>query len=477
MRSRSALEPAGVALGAAAEGIWSGCLAAALTGASAAALTVFAGVTVLAAAQVARRFGAGHGRERVARLLAMTLVLVAAAMLLVAGRAWAHPSPLWLVARDVVYAGGLVALGLNLGSDPPSPEAAVRRAVRGFALLGAVLLVAALVHATPGWAPWAVVAALVVGGLLVAIVRYQTLTDLVDPLERLPAWPWLLAVVGAVLVVIALGALLSQVLRVDALLWALAVVAGVLRYALLVAAYLVGYAGAGLVRGLAWLLGALHVSGWHPVLRPHPVPTQAVLPRRDAHDLKVWSGSRLMFTGVGALVALGLSFALVALALRRFRRRPPAEVMVIEEREALASLTSAAGAFAARRGRRLRRRRPTRRSEPRTPAELVRRRYAELEQRLARAGRPRPTGTTVRDHLTSVTVAPSGPPDGAAAPPQAAADLAAVYELARYSARSVEAAQAHRFEALARAFVVRPTSIDSPGPASEASERAARPPG
>jgi hypothetical protein len=74
-------------------------------------------------------------------------------------------------------------------------------------------------------------------------------------------------------------------------------------------------------------------------------------------------------------------------------------------------------------------------------------------------------------------VAPSGPPDGAAAPPQAAADLAAVYELARYSARSVEAAQAHRFEALARAFVVRPTSIDSPGPASEASERAARPPG
>ena len=268
MRSRSTLEPAGAALGAAAEGIWAGALAAALTGASAAVLTVFAGVTVLAAAQVARRFGAGQGRERAARLLAMTLILVAAATLLVAGRAWAHPSPLWLVVRDVVYAGGLVALGLHLGSDPPSPEAAVRRAVRGFALLGAVLLVAALVHSTPGWAPWAVVAALVVGGLLVAIVRYQTLTDLVDPIERLPAWPWLLAVVGAVLVVIALGALLSQVLRVDVLLWALAVVAGVLRYALLAAAYLIGYAGAGLVRALAWLLGALHLSGWHPVLRP-----------------------------------------------------------------------------------------------------------------------------------------------------------------------------------------------------------------
>ena len=65
MRSRFTLEPAGVALGAAAEGIWSGCLAAALTGASAAALTIFAGVTVLAAAQVAA-LRAGHGRKRVA---------------------------------------------------------------------------------------------------------------------------------------------------------------------------------------------------------------------------------------------------------------------------------------------------------------------------------------------------------------------------------------------------------------------------
>ncbi len=46
MRSPSWPESAGVVLGAAAEGIWSGGLAAALTGASGAALIVYAGVTV-----------------------------------------------------------------------------------------------------------------------------------------------------------------------------------------------------------------------------------------------------------------------------------------------------------------------------------------------------------------------------------------------------------------------------------------------
>jgi len=63
MRSRSTLEPAGVALGAAAEGIWSGCLRRRAHGSvGLAALTVFAGVTVLAAAQVARPRRASAGR-------------------------------------------------------------------------------------------------------------------------------------------------------------------------------------------------------------------------------------------------------------------------------------------------------------------------------------------------------------------------------------------------------------------------------
>ena len=457
MRSRSWLEHAGLVLGAAAEGIWCGGLAAALMGASWIVLTVFACVTVAGAAYVARRLTVGEGREPSARVLALTLILVASAVLLAAGRAWAHPSLLWQVVRDFVYASGLVLLGVYLGRDSLAPEAAVQRAVRGFALLCAVLVCAAWAGLAPEWAPVAIVASLVVGGLLVAVVRYQALTDLVDPADRLPAWPWLLAVAGAVLAVIAIGALLSQVFGVEVLRSALGVVAGVLRYVLDGVAYIIGYAGAGLLRGIAWFLSVLHVHAREPAQVPHLAARPPVLKLRQATGTKIWSGTQVIFTAVGALVAIGLSLTLVAVALRRFRREPLAEGAIVEDREALASLSSAAGEFAGRQGRRLRRRLlALRRHGPRTPAELVRQRYAELERRIARAGQPRLPGVTVRDHLAAVGAAlpeTASPPE-AAPPPlsESAADLAAIYELARYSAHTIDAEQAHRFEALAHAF-------------------------
>jgi hypothetical protein len=449
MRSRSWLDLAGMMLGVAAEGIWSGALAAALTGASGAALIGFACVTVAAAAHVARRFSRGGGGEREARLLALTLLLVAAGALFAAGRAWGHPSPLWLLARDVVYTSGLVLLGVHLGRSPQSPETAVSRALRSFVLLCAVLIGAALAGSAPGWASGAIVASLVAGGLLVATVRYRDLTDLVSPAERLPAWPWLLAVLGAVLAVVAVGALLSQVLRVDVVLGVLDVLAGVLRYALDGVAYVIGFAGEWLLRGIAWLLGLIHVHALHAPEVPQLTQRPPVL-RRHASGLHFPSTMRLLILTVGALVAMGLSAALVALALRRFRRGLPEEVLVVEEREALVSLRSAAGEFAARLGRRLRRRLAPRLHEPRTPAELVRRRYAELERRLARAGRPRLPGVTVRDHLAAAAAAPAG--SGPPLSPPAAADLAAIYELARYSAHDIDVTQARCFEALARVF-------------------------
>ena len=459
MRSRSNLEFAGLALGAAAEGIWSGSLAAALTGASAAALVVFACVTVAAAAYLARRLSLSEVGERAARLLAVTLALVAAGVLLAAGHAWAHHALLWQAVRDVVYGGGLVLLGISLGRARQSPEAAARRAVRGFTLLCVVLVCAALAGSEPGWASGAVVASLVVGGLLVAMVRYRDLTDLVDAAERLPAWPWLLAVLGAVLGVLAIGALVSQVLRVDLVLGALDVFAGLLRYALDGVAYVLGYAGAGLLRGIAWLLALVHVHAWHPHRVPQLVQRPPALSQRHAGGFKFPSVLRLIGTALGALVAMGLSLALVALALRRIRRGLRAEATIVEEREALASLRSVAGEFAARLGRRLRSRLwAPRRLDPRTPAERVRRSYEELEHRLSRAGRSRLPGVTVRDHLTAVAAAPatddrSEPAtEAAASPSSAAADLAALYELARYSAHVVDAAQAHRFESLARTF-------------------------
>lgn len=456
MRSRSWLEHAGLVLGAAADGIWCGALAAALMGTSWALLTGFAAATILAAALLARRFSIGEGREWAARLLAVTLILVATGALLAVGRAWAHHSLLWQAVRDFAAASGLVLLGISLGRASLSPEAAVGRAVRGFALLCAVLVGAALAGSAPEWAAAAVVAALVVGGLLIAIVRYRALTDLVDPAERLPAWPWLLAVVGALLGVIAIGALLSQVLGADVLLWALGVLASVLRYALDGVAYLIGTAGAGLLRGISWLLSVLHVHARDPADLPHLAARPPLLKLRHSGGTHIWSGTKPLFTAAGALVAIGLSLALVAVALRRFRREPPAEDAVVEEREALGSLRSAAGDFAGRVGRRLRRRLAAlRRHDPLTPAELVRLRYAELERRLARAGQPRLPGVTVRDYLAAAL-----PPLEAAAPPPTeampalapAADLAAIYELARYSSHTIDAAQAYRFETLARAF-------------------------
>ena len=156
------------------------------------------------------------------------------------------------------------------------------------------------------------------------------------------------------------------------------------------------------------------------------------------------SAARLVVTAAGALVAVVASLAIVVFALRRLRRRPAADEAVEEEREALGSFREAAEAVAGRLGRRLRRFASLGRREARSPAELVRLRYAQLERRLTAAGRPRPLGVTVRDYLAQCAAAMEVP-----AP---AADVAGLYERARYSAHAVDEAQARRFEELAQAI-------------------------
>jgi hypothetical protein len=513
MRSRSSLDLAGLALGAGVEGLWCGCLAAAFVAASPATtlwLTAFACAVVLAAALTAgqiavpRREGAGTGDviadgddgdgagraapgdagKRATFLCEMGLIAASVAVLVLAGNAWAHSSALWVVVRDLVFAGGLVALGARLGEALPEPETAVRRAVRGFVLLCAVLAFAALAGATPAWGVWAVVASLVAGGLLVAVVRHQSLVALVAPAERLPARPWLLAVAGAIVFVVALGALLGQVLRVGVALGALDAVAFAVRYGLAVVAYLVVYAAVEAVRAVALLLSVVHVHLGH-VSRVSPAPFQGAALRRPGRGgPSVWAGSRLLFTALGAVTACVLSCGLVFVALRRSRRSSRAAALVVEERESLVSFKAALGLAAARLGRW--RRRPRR--KPGTPDEVVRMRYADLERRLARAGRPRQPGVTVRDYLAAVSTAPAGevsagdpvvtgqespaglggravvadgpplldtpPIEASSAPPiVTATDLAAIYERARYSGHAVDAAQARLFEGLARAFM------------------------
>ena len=516
MRSRSSLDLAALALGVGVEGLWCGCLAAAFVEASPATalwLTAFACAAVLAAALAAgqlagtRHEGAGSGvvlddaddangaeavapgaaGRRAALLREIGLVAAGVVALVVAGSAWTHQSTLWLIVRDLVFAGGLVALGARLGEGLPEPETAVRRAVRGFVLLCAVLAFAALAGFSPAWGLWAVVASLAAGGLLVAVVRRQTLVALVDPAERLPARPWLLAVAGAIVFVVALGLLLGQVLRVGAALGTLDAVALALRYALDVVAYLVAYAAAEAVRAVALVLSVVHVHLGHAgQTRPAPFH-RAALRRPGSGSPRVWAGSRLLFTALGALAACVVSCGLVFVALRRSRRSPQAAAMVVEERESLASFKTVVGLVAARLARRPRRRA---RRKPGTPDEFVRMRYAELERRLTRAGRPRQPGVTVRDYLAAVLAAPAGeasagkpvvagrawpadpggmqavaaadPPlrdtphiEASSAPPPVvtADDLAAIYERARYSGRAVDAAQARLFETLARALM------------------------
>ncbi|MEI6726867.1 MAG: hypothetical protein WCN81_11680, partial [Actinomycetes bacterium] len=332
MRSSSWPERAALALGAVVEGIWCGALAAALAGASWVALTAFAALAILAGALVARRLdegkgGVGAGGERAARLLALALILGATGVLLVAGRAWAHPSLLWQLARDFVYAGGLVLVGIYLGRAPAAPDVAVRRAVRAFALLCVILVTAALAGSVPGWAAWAVVAALVAGGLLVALARYRDLIDLVDPAERMPAWSWLLAVAGAVMIVVALGALLSLAFRVDAVLAVLHTLREVLRYVLEGIAYALAWAAVALSRALAWVLGIFHVRAWQPKwvppLRPKLNPELPL----NGKGYRFPSTGKLAGTFAGAVLVIGVLLALVVVALRRIRREPPAEVM------------------------------------------------------------------------------------------------------------------------------------------------------
>ena len=198
-----------------------------------------------------------------------------------------------------------------------------------------------------------------------------------------------------------------------------------------------------------------------------------MLAHRTVTHTRSWVVPRVVATVVGVALAIGVPLALTLVALRRVRRKPSEEV--VEERETIVTLRSAAGGAAARAGRRLRRF-ATRRAVPRTPAELVRRRYEELEGRLLRAGHPRSPGTTVRAFLRAVGAEKRGAaPDagaasdvagnrGAASPPHAgaaldlAADLAAIYELARYSSHTVDDPAARRFETLVAAFGVSATA-------------------
>jgi Domain of unknown function (DUF4129) len=453
MRSRSALEWAGTGLGAAAHGVWCGVLAAVLVGAAWPPLTAFSAAAMLTAAAVARWTARDDERVRKGRVLLGGLVLAAAAVLVAAGRSWAHDYIVWQVVRDVVFVAGVMVLGISLGRERQEPEEAVRLAIRAFALLCVVLAGAAAAGASLQWPAAAVAAVLVAGGLHVALVRYRSLTDLVAYGDRLRAWPWLLAVTGAILGVLAVAALAGQILDAGGAHALLASAVAALSFVARVLAYAVGWAGAGLLRAFAWLAGLAHVH----VPRPE-VPAlrlgagKTPIARQPApHHSDI---SRIIATAVAAGVAVAVSIAVVALALRRLRLASPGAARYSEDRESVRTLRSGAADALAGLGRRLRMLAVHGRSRAHSPAELIRIRYEQLEARLSKAGAPRAAGTTVRDYLASCAAAAGG----ASGLPAPAADLAGVYELARYSASTVDEQQARRFEELARTFAAPPAT-------------------
>ena len=461
MRSRWLADLLPAAAGAAVEGAWTGALGALVTGGHGAAYIGGASAAAFGGAVLAMRTGAGREPDRRARLTAVAYTVAVAACSFVAGHGW-QGRPLLGALGAVVYAALLVLLGISLGRERISSDPAFRRAVRGFLLLCGLLAIAAAAGSTPAWAAAAVVVSLVAGVLSVTAARAASTAAAAPGDDRPGTWRWVLAVLGILVLVVAAGALLSLVLRTDVLLWLLAVGGHVLQYLLQLLGFALGWAGAGILRALAWVLGLVHLHGLPSVEPPKSAAAHIrALPKAPTSDTYAWT--RLVLTVAAAAAVLVVPLLLVALALRRVRGAAPGDVA--EERETVLTLREASSHSAARlRGRLARllaRRRP-----PASPAEQVRRDYAALEHRLARAGHPRPEAVTVRVYLlalaaraqerTEVTACETAPRSGE--PPTVApstsgpAELASLYERARYSGAGVDAAAAGRFRDLAQAF-------------------------
>jgi len=435
MRSLSALEWAGIALGAATQAVWCGVLGSALSAASWPALAVFVAAVMVAAAAAARWAGRDDGRLRVGRVTLAAVVVLATAALLVVGRGWSHPYLGWQIVRDVVFCAGVTVLGVRLSRADTGPDEAFRAAAWAFGALCAVLALTALT-AAPVAAPAAAVAVVIVaGGLHVAVLRYWALAGVVLEDDRLPVWPWLLAVAAVLAAVLVVTGLVAALLGAAALHAALSDVLAGLSFAVSGFAWVV----AGVLRVLAWLGHLMHLSIPQHELPKVPVGagTARVVPKAPAAASKT---GRIVATVVAAGLAVAAALAVAVFSLRRLSREPARDITVVEERESVRSVTSVTGVALGGLRRRLRSL-VRGGGKARTPADEIRLRYTRLEARLARAGSPRAPGVTVRSYLSETASTED---------PGAIGELTGLYELARYSARAVGGAQAARFAELAR---------------------------
>ncbi len=445
MSSRSRRELVILALGAATDGVCCGVLAAVSTGTSGPRQVVFATIVLYAAAVFALG-GAGARPGRAKRGGAVALAAAAAAVLFGVGRSWDATDPVQWVVVDVAYGALLVVVGAGLAGAARSPGSATKRAVRAFVLVSVALVGATAAGSPPLWATWAIAVTLVTGSLFVAAVRYETMMALTPATDRSPAWPWLLAVLGVTLLVVSLGLAITQVLQLDLIARLLGVAGAAMMYVLEWAGYLIGYAGAAAVRAIGWVIAQIGLHEIKPFEPPDSPGLPAALRTQQPEAGGRGSLPRAVILAALAAVAVAGSLAVVAFALRRVRRATPDEVE--EERESVTSLRALVSDGAGRLAARVRRL-VTRKPPARTPAEAVRRRYAELERRLARSGHERTPGTTVRAFLVVVGEAVERLGSEQADVGSAASAIAEIYERARYSAEPLGADAVATFDLLA----------------------------
>ena len=311
----------------------------------------------------------------------------------------------------VLLVGACLELGVLVGRAELDPDRALRRALRGFVLLFAVVFLAALGgHAPAGAGVLVAVAVLAAAGLIV-VVRMRAIVAAVE--DGVPPVRWIAVVLLADLIALALALLLTAAPLHGGLAWLSGPLAAGLRGLLDVIGFVAAAAAYVVARGLAALLALLHLHLHLPATRPgssHPLRPAG---QRPSHSDPLVAAIAVVAAAVVALVVW-----LVTRSLRVERRA--GEETVVEEHERLAHEPElrAAGRRLARRLRRLVER-------DRTPAEALRAEYRRLERTLRRAGHERAPSQTVRRYLAACLAADESR--------DATDRLVSLYERARYA--------------------------------------------
>ena len=440
MSWRSAERLAAPACGALCESLWLGGFAGAI------APSALGRWVLVALALVAGGLAVERIENRRARLVAGLAITIGLPVAIVAA---SRPASIDQALAEALVAVASAALAVRLGVaiGSPTPESALRRAVRCFLSVAAVVAIAAAAGRHLSGAELLVVVAVLAGTGHVAFARVVEAAGATGASRR-PLLAWLagvLAVALLLLLVAAGGALLLTAPLHDPV----AAAAHGLRDVAAAAGYAVGMVGYVVLRAAA-AIGSLvdvHVATRQP---PH-LRTFSPTPQPKAHA----PSAPGVTVDLGLVLLLGLALVAAVLVVRLAvrRRRPAMEQGAVEEREALLSTRDALGQTAGRL-RAAVARAMTRVRRPTSPAKAVRAEYLRLESRLRRRGHQRAPSASARAFLSGLR---PDDPDGLASA------LADRYESARYADRQLSWDEAAAFRRDAERWLRADVSRQPPG--------------